>query len=1068
MDAAAAAIGDASPMLIVAATRRAADDFARSLCPRLGGRLGVHRRTIQHLAADLAIVRLATHGIARISSLGAEAVAARCAHAIEGREGLSYFGPVRGTPGFGRALARTIHDLRCARIPPEALRGDHAPSDDLGRLLDAYQRELLELRLADTREVFDVALDVATSAEHPLVGIPVVLLDVTPEHRVESELMGALARRAPAAVATVPSTEPEVALALAHALGVERVEHVGDEPRLAALDRARRLVFVSDVPAPPEAATDGSFVLFSAPGEARECVEIVRRIERYALDDGIRFDRMAILLRTPESYQVLVEDALRRARIPGFFSRGTRRPDPSGRALLALLACAAEGLPASRFSEYLSLGQLPEPAADGGPPKKEVPWAHPRNDLQLVFTSLVEMSPEERARAHHLPVPMRWEQLLVDAAVIGGRDRWRRRLAGLEAELRLQLAHLSYEDEGRRQQKRHDLAALDRLERFALPIIETLADLPERAPWRTWLSRLSELATMTLAHPEPVLAILSELEPLGDVGPVALDEVSDVLVDRLSFLYEDPGDHRFGRVFVGSLDEARARTFDVVFVPGLSEGIFPKKAFEDPLLLDDIRRGLSTHLALRTDRIRGERTRLAAAIGAAERAFVCSYSRMDVATGRPRVPSLFALELTRAAEGRLPDLASLEARAAEASHARLGWPAPERPEDAIDDAEYDLAILAPLVFSAPDAIRGKGRYLIEDREGRDRNPHLVRALRARASRWRSPWTAFDGLAGGEPSKAALAIHRLGARSYSPTALQSYAACPYRFLLHAIYRLRPKEEVFALEELDPLTRGSLFHTVQFRLFGALRARNLLPVGGPRIAEVFAVLDEVLDRVATEYEEQLAPAIPQVWRREIEALRLELRRWLRQVAEKDGEWIPIHAELAFGLADEEERDPESSKDPVRVEERFFVRGSIDLVEKSSRTGLLRVTDHKTGKAPDPRPLWIGGGEALQPLVYALAAEGLLAASVGEGRLYYCTTRGGFDSVVIPASPTAREHIAHVLETVDRAVADAFLPAAPRAHACAYCDYTTVCGPDEEIRVQRKTTDGLEPLIGLRGIR
>ena len=42
-----------------------------------------------------------------------------------------------------------------------------------------------------------------------------------------------------------------------------------------------------------------------------------------------------------------------------WFARGTRRPDPSGRAFLALLACAADGLSARRFAEYLSLGQVP-------------------------------------------------------------------------------------------------------------------------------------------------------------------------------------------------------------------------------------------------------------------------------------------------------------------------------------------------------------------------------------------------------------------------------------------------------------------------------------------------------------------------------------------------------------------------------------------------------------------------------------------------------------------------------------------------------------------------------------
>ena len=67
-------------------------------------------------------------------------------------------------------------------------------------------------------------------------------------------------------------------------------------------------------------------------------------------------------------------------------------------------------------------------------------------------------------------------------------------------------------------------------------------------------------------------------------------------------------------------------------------------------------------------------------------------------------------------------------------------------------------------------------------------------------------------------------HALGMRSYSPTALQNYAACPYRFFLQAIHRLAPREVPEAIDELDPLQRGSLIHEIQFELFERLRAAN----------------------------------------------------------------------------------------------------------------------------------------------------------------------------------------------------------------------------------------------------
>jgi hypothetical protein len=57
--------------------------------------------------------------------------------------------------------------------------------------------------------------------------------------------------------------------------------------------------------------------------------------------------------------------------------------------------------------------------------------------------------------------------------------------------------------------------------------------------------------------------------------------------------------------------------------------------------------------------------------------------------------------------------------------------------------------------------------------------------------------------------------------------------------------------------------------------------------------------------------------------------------------------------------------------------------------------------------------------------------------------------------------------VLQTIGRFVEDGFLPAAPQAGACAWCDYRPVCGPYEELRSKRKQPDRLEPLVEIRNL-
>ena len=951
----------------------------------------MHRVTLVQAASELARAAMAERGLAPLSGLGREAVAARIAQKALEQGGLNYFHPVAALPGFARALARTIVEVRLARVVPEQL------PPDLARLLELYQAELDERSLVDLPGMLELA---TANPSHPWIGLPIARLDADIKPRAHQEFFRSLAVRA-----------PEV-------LEAELGEEGGPASRPAAtnsLEHLRQFLFS---PAPKRfTKNDGRFEFFSAPGEGLETMEIARRILRLARE-GIAFDQMAILLRTPDRYQPMIEDALCRARIPAWFSRGTARPHPSGRAFLALLGCAAERLSASRFAEYLSLGQVPE--TPGAPE-----WIAPEDELLGAW----ENDKSDPAPEAYRPTPWRWERLLVEASVIeGGKDRWERRLNGLEAEFELQ---------------EKPLDQIQNLKQLALPLIGMLAALPAAATWGVWLEHLAELAGMSLRDPDPVLAVLAELTPMGEVGPVALEEVAEVLSERLRFLRRDPPSQRWGRVFVGSIEEASGREFGVVFLPGLAEGLFPQRMLEDPLLLDELRTAVSEHLPLKEQRVLEERGRLHLAVAAARDRLVVSYPRMEVAEARPRVPSFYALELPRAVEGSLPELKTFEDRARESAPARLNWPAPKEVADAIDDAEFDLVAIAG---------RRSLRYLVEV------NSNVARSLRARWTRWKGTWQAADGLVTADSAALeALREQQLGSRPWSPSALEHFAMCPYKFALHGIYRLRPRDESGQLEQMDPLTRGALFHEIQFELFQDLQRLGLLPVNAERLTEALKRADAMLDRVAAKYQEKLAPAIPRVWKSEIEDLRTDLRGWLQHVARNDDDWEPVKFEVAFG-------DPQ-----ISLTEGVNLRGRIDLVEKHVSREAYRVTDHKTGKRPDTIPRWVGGGRNLQPLLYGLAAEQLLGSPVESGRLLYATQRGGYTPVEIKLDERARLFLQKLLGDIDASIEGGFLPPAPATDACRICDYRIVCGPYEERRLGKKDChdERLEPLTEIRGM-
>jgi CRISPR/Cas system-associated exonuclease Cas4 (RecB family) len=267
-------------------------------------------------------------------------------------------------------------------------------------------------------------------------------------------------------------------------------------------------------------------------------------------------------------------------------------------------------------------------------------------------------------------------------------------------------------------------------------------------------------------------------------------------------------------------------------------------------------------------------------------------------------------------------------------------------------------------------------------------------------------------------------------------------------------------------MDPLTRGSFFHKAQAEFYRALEKEGRLPVTRETLASAAKTLDAVVDRVAAEYADELVPAIPRVWTDEVDELRRDLAIWVQKTTDEQ-DWRPTYFEFSFGLSDEG-RDPRSLPDPILVDGRFLLRGSVDLIEYRADFDLLRITDHKTGKNRSNRDLIVGGGEMLQPVLYSLAIEEGLGKKVFEGRLFYATTAGGFADHSIPINGFTRGQGLQVLEVIDRAIETAFLPAAPKERACTWCDFRPICGPREEERVARKARERLADLEALRSMR
>ena len=111
----------AEVVLIIGASLDAANELARRVAEEKGASFGWHRLTLPQLAAALAAPVLAERKLAPLSRLGAEAIVARIVHRLKARGGLGRYKPVGETPGFARAIAAVIAELRLARLTCNAI-----------------------------------------------------------------------------------------------------------------------------------------------------------------------------------------------------------------------------------------------------------------------------------------------------------------------------------------------------------------------------------------------------------------------------------------------------------------------------------------------------------------------------------------------------------------------------------------------------------------------------------------------------------------------------------------------------------------------------------------------------------------------------------------------------------------------------------------------------------------------------------------------------------------------------------------------------------------------------------
>ena len=682
-----------------------------------------------------------------------------------------------------------------------------------------------------------------------------------------------------------------------------------------------------------------SLEAFEAIGADAETREVARRV-RALLDSGARPEGIGVVARNLDPYRFALRRHFGRLGIP--FS-GVGEPgalDPSGRRAQALLELLreGEGVPSDRWLD--AVVSLPEGRhAPALPQGRGGGWV----DLRLAFASLgagrlrdaTELRLEEVLKEGSFALPIRQGLQTANEDLDGTED-------GEEG---------TRSNEAHARRRKIPGALIRAAVKAAKRTQDRLASWPAEATAKDHLGRLRSLLTsdlgwnLSMDGTEEATAVREALEELEREVPPRFRLERDELRLLLEDLLESAGISRIGGQGGGvqalSVTEARARTFDHLFLLGLNRDVFPRGIREDPLLSDDLRRILQRVLPDVPIKRSGfdEERYLFAQLLSASPAITLSWQTADD-DGKPLPPSPLVerlrerLSLEKTIE-KAPPLWSLppagpllgprtavEHAVMAGLYAPRSWWGRVLPL-AIQETRADLA---PDLGSKP--LAASRLAVLEEMDPDLRTPE------GRASRNRlGPYFGFIGRYGGEEKEPRL-------RELYVTQLENLAACPWQLFLVRLLRIEPTPDPLgALPDVDPVLLGNAVHSTLDRLSrppgrekmrGSVRHLDPVPVSWPDERDVQRVLREESRRLLEE-EGVFLPGL---------ANALADQAYPLLNTARDMDWaagaVPV-------LATEFEGELDVGDAPGSLRRVMF---KADRVDRAAG-GLVVWTDYKTGK-------------------------------------------------------------------------------------------------------------------------
>ncbi|HXZ83291.1 MAG TPA: PD-(D/E)XK nuclease family protein [Acidimicrobiales bacterium] len=639
-----------------------------------------------------------------------------------------------------------------------------------------------------------------------------------------------------------------------------------------------------------------------------------------------------------------------------------------------------------------------------------------------------------------------WERVSRLSGIVGGTAaEWRRHLDALAEESRRALGEesllggpeCSVSSRTRLERSERVLAASVKLQAFVEELDATCRAAAELRSWSGFVEWSRAVLTRYLGGRDEPLAsdetddrlgaaiadALVELEVLDGVDARPdLTRFSRALVSALDRPAPPTGRLSSG-IIVGPLDAATGLELDLAVVLGCVEGELPRRAHASAVLSTEERETVGLEAATPGKAVERDRRLLFVALSGAARTVLTRRDR-DSRDGRARIRSRFV--------GRDTPTRRVASSVGALESVAVGS------VPAIGEGEVVSAAFIATSASRHDQVVS---FLVAA------SPHLASGSRAAAARGARSFGRFAG----RLEDGAGADGLVGS-VLSPTTLEEFAVCPFRYFLGHELRCEVIDAPERRTEIDPRDRGQIAHEVLERymreVIGLPQTNDLDPAGAA--ARLWDIATEVCDR----YERLGRTGKRILWMRTRRELldKLEAERARDAESRQRRGAKPITVEWSFGT---------SAAPPVDFtvgDRKLSFRGKIDRVDRRS-DGALDVIDYKTGKAASYKGIVVDpvdGGRHLQLPIYALAARAALVSDEPgvPVRASYRFVDEPDEEVAIELDGGTIARTQEVLSVLAGTVESGCFPFRPGARQqesfehCRWCDFDTICPVERDV--------------------